>query len=237
VDGMTGLVEEYLSQLHASLRTRPEETSWILAEAEDHLRESVAAGLRVGMTEAEAQEAAVSAFGSVRAVVRAHQTRRARAIAVLGGCAMTAWKLAGLSLLAFGASNLALLAEVTMTHPGLRLAPGVSAASLAGPALRGIAAGIAGLLILAGCRLVRRLRQRGTGAAPAPTSGYFPLAAVIFFGAGTTAQVLLMISGTHVGGLPVVATLALAIGYGVRMRWTPRPRRRDSQENGTSVPA
>jgi hypothetical protein len=40
VVGVTGLIEEYLRQLRASLRTRPEETSRILAEAEDHLRES-----------------------------------------------------------------------------------------------------------------------------------------------------------------------------------------------------
>jgi len=232
---MTGPADQYLSQLRASLRTRPAETSRILAEAEDHLRESVAAGLRAGMTEVEAQEAAVSAFGSVRAVVRAHQTRRARAIAVLGGCAMTSWKLAGLSLLAFGVSGLVLLAEARMTHAGLRLAPG--AAPLADPALRGIAAGMAGLLLLAGCRLARRFRRRGTGAAPARAAGYFPLAAAIFFGAGTIAQILLMISGTHVGGLPILATLALAIGYGVRMRWTLRPRRRASQKNDTSVPA
>jgi hypothetical protein len=227
---MTGPADEYLGQLRASLRTRPAETSRILAEAEDHLRESVAAGLRAGMTEVEAQEAAVSAFGSVRAVVRAHQTRRARAMAVLGGCAMTSWKLAGLSLLAFGVSGLVLLAETRIIHPGLRLAPG--AAPLAYPTLRGIAAGMVGLLLLAGCRLARR--RRGTGAAPARAARYFPLAAAIFFGAGTIAQILLIISGTHVGGLPVLATLALAIGYGVR---TLRPRRRASQKNGTSVPA
>jgi hypothetical protein len=227
---MTGPADEYLGQLRASLRTRPAETSRILAEAEDHLRESVAAGLRAGMTEVEAQEAAVSAFGSVRAVVRAHQTRRARAMAVLGGCAMTSWKLAGLSLLAFGVSGLVLLAETRIIHPGLRLAPG--AAPLAEPTLRGIAAGMVGLLLLAGCRLARR--RRGTGAAPARAARYFPLAAAIFFGAGTIAQILLIISGTHVGGLPVLATLALAIGYGVR---TLRPRRRASQKNGTSVPA
>ena len=46
-----------------------------MAEAEDHLRETAAAGVAAGMTEIEAQEAAISAFGSVRAVVRAHQTK------------------------------------------------------------------------------------------------------------------------------------------------------------------
>ena len=140
---MTGPADEYLSQLRASLRARPAETSRILAEAEDHLRESAAAGLRAGMTEAEAQEAAISAFGPVRVVARAHQTRRARAAAVLGGCAMTSWKLAGLLLLASGTCDLVLLAEIRLTMNGARLAPGAGAAPLAGLVPRGIAVGTA----------------------------------------------------------------------------------------------
>jgi len=80
---MTGPTGDYLDQLRASLPTKPAETSRILAEAEDHLRESVAAGLRAGLTETEAQEAAISAFGSVRAVVRAHQTGRTLVAAAL----------------------------------------------------------------------------------------------------------------------------------------------------------
>ena len=39
------------------------------------LRESVEAGLAVELTERAAQEAAISSFGSVRAVVRAHAHR------------------------------------------------------------------------------------------------------------------------------------------------------------------
>jgi len=74
---VTGGVEDYLRELRASLRTPPEKTSRILAEAEDRLHESVAAGL----TYAEAAEAAISSFGSVRAVVRAHETRRDQAAA------------------------------------------------------------------------------------------------------------------------------------------------------------
>jgi hypothetical protein len=70
------LIDGYLAELRASLRRLPQErTAEILAEAEDHLRESVAAGVAIGMTEREAQEAAISAFGSVRAVVRAHNFR------------------------------------------------------------------------------------------------------------------------------------------------------------------
>src|SRR5258708_32558802 len=95
---MTGPVEGYLRRLRASLRTPPGETSRILAEAEDHLRESVAAGLAAGLTETEAAEAAISSFGSVRAVVRAHQTRRGRIGAALSGLAMTTWLLAGIVL-------------------------------------------------------------------------------------------------------------------------------------------
>ena len=58
-----------------------------------------AAALAAGLTETEAAEAAISSFGSVRAVVRAHQTRRSRAVAALSGLAMTTWLLAGTVLL------------------------------------------------------------------------------------------------------------------------------------------
>ena len=73
------VVEEYLDQLYSRLRCAPRDARRILAEAEDHLRESVAEGLAAGMTESEAQQHAVSVFGSVRAVVRAHDARRRRA--------------------------------------------------------------------------------------------------------------------------------------------------------------
>jgi uncharacterized membrane protein len=106
---MTGPVEEYLRELRASLRTPPEETSRILAEAEDHLHESVAAGLAAGLTQTEAAEAAISSFGSVRAVVRAHQTRRGRAAGVLKRLAMAAWLTAGIVLTSVFALSLAML--------------------------------------------------------------------------------------------------------------------------------
>jgi hypothetical protein len=216
---MTGPMEEYLDQLRASLRTRPAETGRILAEAEDHLRESVAAGLRAGLTQVEAQQAAISAFGSVRAVVRAHQTRRARAVAVLSGCVMTSWKLTGLFLLAFSVTSLAGLADIKMA--------GHSTVPLTGPALQHLAAGIAGLLLLTGHHLVRRFRRRGTRAVAAAAARYFPLVAVTFFGAGTMAQVLLKISGAAPAGPPtILACLALAACYAVRIGRTLRPRGR-----------
>ena len=76
----------------------------MLAEAEDHLRESVAEGLAAGLSEREAQEHAVSSFGSVRAVVRAHDARlrglpRSRCSATCswppGGWARSAWSRSG----------------------------------------------------------------------------------------------------------------------------------------------
>ncbi len=101
-------VEEYLDQLHVSLRTTPREARRIIAEAEDHLRESVAAGLAAGLTEREAQEAAISSFGSVRAVVRAH-ARRVPPAAVFGELVMAAWKLTTHRLLAVAGSGLVAL--------------------------------------------------------------------------------------------------------------------------------
>lgn len=112
-------VQHYLAQLRASLRTR--DADRILTEAEDHLRETVAAGLAAGLTEREAQEAAISAFGSVTAVARAHATRpgnlfRGRTpAAVAADLVMSAWKLAGVALTAVGASGLVVaLANVTL---------------------------------------------------------------------------------------------------------------------------
>ncbi len=111
-------IQRYLTRLRAGLPAR--DTDRILAEAEDHLRETVAAGLAVGLTEAEAQEAAISSFGSVRAVVRAHTTRPGNLVrgrtprAVLGDLILSAWKLGGIGLTAIGASG-AVVALMNLT--------------------------------------------------------------------------------------------------------------------------
>lgn len=112
-------IQRYLTQLRAGLPAR--DTERILTEAEDHLRETVAAGLAVGLTEAEAQEAAISSFGSVRAVVRAHSIRPGNLMkgrtprAVLGDLVLSAWKLGGIGLTAIGASGLVVaLMNVTL---------------------------------------------------------------------------------------------------------------------------
>ena len=106
-------IEEYLGQLRAGLRTGPQEAELILAEAEDHLRETAAAGLATGMTEREAQEAAIAAFGPVRAVVRAHHARRGW-LAAAGEVGLAAWKLASILLLTSGVTGLAIATVLTI---------------------------------------------------------------------------------------------------------------------------
>jgi vacuolar-type H+-ATPase subunit H len=102
------LVENYLDQLYARLRCAPRDARRILAEAEDHLREAVTDGLAAGLARTEAEEQAVSSFGSVRAVVRAHDARLRRlpTAAVLRDVILTTWRLGAIGLVAVGASGL-----------------------------------------------------------------------------------------------------------------------------------
>jgi hypothetical protein len=106
------LIEEYLNELRARLQLAPAQADLVVAEAEDHLRETAADGLAAGMTEREAQQAAISAFGSISAVVRAHASRPADFIrgrtpaAILGDLVLAGWRLAGTGLVAVGVSGL-----------------------------------------------------------------------------------------------------------------------------------
>jgi hypothetical protein len=108
-------IEEYLSELRARLELALEEAELVVAEAEDHLRDTAASALATGMTEHEAQLAAISAFGPVTAVVRAHASRPAgfsrgrTPAAILGDLILAGWKLAGIGLIAVGISGLVVL--------------------------------------------------------------------------------------------------------------------------------
>jgi hypothetical protein len=104
-------IGEYLAELRAGLRTPPARTAEILAEAEDHLRESAAAARRAGhLSEAAAQRAAVEAFGPAKAVTRAH---RPRATAFAAAAGLKAWPLlAAYLLLSAVAGALLLCGEV-----------------------------------------------------------------------------------------------------------------------------
>jgi HAAS len=218
------LIEEYLDVLHASLRTTPRETRRIIAEAEDHLREAAAEGLAGGLTEREAQEAAISSFGSVRAVVRAHQ-RRIPPVAVLGELVMAAWKLIWILLLTVAASGVLAFAmngvlgrrfvggspaaaalSAGRCHYWLSIWPSAHTctqaamleASSDAVSLR-LAALIPGLLLMMGYFLVRQYRRRRGGGWDALPDGFVSTVAASLF--GVLAAVLAFLSARQVGAV------------------------------------
>jgi hypothetical protein len=233
------LIAEYLDQLRASLRVAPDEAELIVAEAEDHLRETAAAALAVGMTELEAQEAAISTFGPVRAVVHAHQARRGQVAAVAGDAAVAAWKLAALLVAAAGVSGLAtdtIRAMHPMPHRIASFPSGIRAilpAALHSPFpfphfLLSVAAVVCGAILLTGYHVVRRRQQRRGRMRGPLSAAAFPAVAAGFFGAVALALVALSFSGPGAGppGLFIVVYLALAVGYAARAARILRRRRR-----------
>ena len=219
----TDPIEEYLDLLYVRLRIRPRRARRVLAEAEDHLREAAAQGMAAGLTEREAQEAAISSFGSVRAVVRAHDARLQRfpAVAVLRDLVLAAWMLGTFGLLAVGASGLVVAGMNLLFGPrfvggtvpaGAKLAASSCQGWLAdNPGAHGcaqaamletsvdavslrIAAGLLGLLLLAGYRMVRR-----DGLPGALPEAFIPTVAVSLFGAATAGLVWLASTGAVVG--------------------------------------
>src|ERR1700677_3345150 len=214
-------IEEYLDQLRAGLRTGlraglctgPQEAQLILAEAEDHLRETAAAGLAIGMTEREAKEAAISSFGPVRAVVRAHHAPRGW-LAAAAEAGLAAWKLAAILLLTSGVTGLAIDTILRIWPLVVTVTPGpqtpcwpclpTQAVVIINPVwLAWTAAAIGGAILLAGCGLILRVRRcRGRGMLP---GGLFPMVAAGFFGAIALALTTLTAGG---GGVPVPGGLA-----------------------------
>jgi hypothetical protein len=215
------LVEDYLDQLYAGLRGSPRRGRRILAEAEDHLRQGVAEGMTAGLTEREAQESAISSFGSVRAVVRAHDTpmRRMPGVAIIVDVAMATWKLGSIGLLAVGASGLVAAVMNTLlgrsfvgaVAPGatppadacrywLSIWPGAHSCTQAymlenssdTVTLR-ILAGFLGLLLLIGYGVARR---RGWGRGALPDSLTATVAMSLFGAAGLGLLILTLGHGT-----------------------------------------
>ncbi len=248
------LIEDYLDQLYAGLRGSPRRGRRLLAEAEDHLRQGVAEGVAAGLSERAAQEAAISGFGSVRAVVRAHQVQRQHVpgLAVLADLVMSAWKLGSIGLLAVGASGLVVAAMnalfgrsfVGAVAPGttlpaagcqywLSIWPHVHSCAQAymlesssdAVTLRG-AAGLLGLVLLAGYLLARRLAARRGWAPGVLPDGFTPTIAVSLFGAAGLglAWLALMHGGgpTPIGGITgpgcylsgAIVALVMAAAYG-----------------------
>jgi hypothetical protein len=243
------LIEEYLDLLYAELRTTRAEARRILAEAEDHLREGLAEGLAAGMTGREAAGHAISSFGPVRAVVRAHERRgRPAGLALLASLVTAAWQLAATGLLAVGASGLvAAVMNATLGRQfvgGAPTAAGLSAAAcryyLANwPGAHGcaqawmmevsgdavtlrVAAGLAGLVMLAGYLLARRRAPRRLPAV------FVPAVAVTMFGSAAAGLAWLALAGRAAGvsngpgyyASGAIAALAVAAGFALPLRRT-----------------
>jgi hypothetical protein len=201
-------IEQYLSELRARLRGR--DAVLILAEAEDHLREDVAAGLAAGLTAQEAQHAAISSFGSVRAVVRAHQPRWRRAVAGLTRPALALPRVAGLFLATFSVASLAGLAYLeVLFHFTL---PAAAIISHTAPGLIGLA------LLYAGQRARHRWGGRIVPARAASPARFAAGAALLY------AFIAVTLTAFGVAGaIPLIWTIiltcgGLALGYAIRLR-------------------
>lgn len=219
-DDHADLVAAYLGELRARLRTPDAELA--VAEAEDHLRESVAAGIAIGMGEREAQEAAISAFGSVRAVVRAHNLSTGQ---VARDLVMTSLKLGWIGMFAIAASGFAAWAMdglVGRSFVGgsptattrfasaqcaywLKLWPGAHTCARAAMlesssdavSLRVLGGGIAGMALL-GVYLLALMYWRPGGVRVLP-SGFFPLVASAVFAVGALGLAVCTFTGSPFG--------------------------------------
>jgi hypothetical protein len=220
-----GLAEQYLDELYGRLRCAPRDARRILAEAEDHLREAVTDGLAAGLTQQEAEEQAVSSFGSVRAVVRAHDggVWRFPGRAVLFDLTLAGLKLGGIGALAVAASGLVAAAMNMLLGPGFVGGPGhgisypavscrwwladnpgahtcaraaVLENSVDAVSLR-LAVGAAGLILLLGYYIAPRARSRQV-----LPDGFAPTIAVSLFGvAGLGLAVLATAPGPGVSAV------------------------------------
>ena len=221
-------IADYLAELRAGLRTAPARTAEILAEAEDHLRESAAAARQAGhLSEAAAQRAAIEAFGPARQVTRAHRPPLTAFAAAAG---LRAWPLLAVYVLLSAVAGALSLWRETVASGGRSIAavtvisrrpggrpttvlefvgthPGQAAAVFGGCAL-------AGVLLVAGFLVVgRRGRRSGLALVRLPR-GLVPLVAafaLVVFGMIEN-QVM---RGTGVGWLPrVTGVYELATGSG-----------------------
>jgi hypothetical protein len=238
----TDLIAGYLAELRAGLWAPAVGAELMVAEAEDHLRETAAAGMAIGMTELEAQQAAISSFGPVRAVIRAHRRRMVTA----GDAVMAAWKLIGLLATIVGAGGLAVMFLLHRGPPwatGVRVVPASTAAcqcsvnavpinSLAVMALPYVFMAAGGLALLAAHRLARRCTSGRDPLSPAVTASFFLLVTALLLalnvsgvGAVTHQSSWLtpISSGSITTTVPLVpgaivaGCLAGAVGYGLQV--------------------
>jgi len=212
------LIERYLAELRGRLRTSPQAAAEILAEAVDHLRESQAAGLAIGMTEQEAQEAAISAFGSVQAVARANR----RLAPVVADTAISFCGAVSGYLLTVCAVSMVVYIGVdqTVSSDPARY-PYATPQGYGGPLVLWASAGAVGLALLAGNQMARHLRRRRARRG-IPSPAVRPATAVWF--------VLLAglggVTGMWSYQLPWAAPSAAAVGIGYLVLQAVRRARR-----------
>jgi hypothetical protein len=185
------LIGDYLAQLRAGLRTPPARTAEIVAEAEDHLRESAAAQRARGLGAEAAQRAAIAAFGPAKRVSRAHRPPVSAYAAAAG---LKAWPLLGGYLLLSALLGGFLLGEeIATSHPRSLASVARDQDSQPGHQLR--VSGLGGrpypeqvavvfggcvliaVLLLAGFLIARRRRRSSGLALGLLPRGLFPLAA------------------------------------------------------------
>jgi hypothetical protein len=192
------LIEDYLAELRGGLRTAPARTAEIVAEAEDHLRESAAARRAGGVGEEAAQRAAITAFGPVKQVIRGHRpplstyaaAAALQACLLLGGYLLLSALLGGLLLLdeLGGPLTLAQGRPLTSVAAGQGQQPGdpkvwvVGLTGMPFPVqVTAIFGGsvLAAVILFAGYLIVRRHRRRSGQVLAGLPRGLFPLAAAI----------------------------------------------------------
>jgi hypothetical protein len=237
----TDLIDGYLAELRAGLWVPADEAELILAEAEDHLRETAAVGMEIGMTELEAHQAAISSFGPVRAVIRAHRGRTVTADDVV----MAAWKLTGLLATVVGAGGLAsvfllhslpLWAGLRQPVPVLRPGFGTITIGLAVMAMPYAATAAGGLALLATRQLAaRRLARRAISGrdplSPAVTASFFLLVSALLLALNVSGVGAVTMQGNWfsplssgsitttvplVPGAIIAGCLAAAVGHGLQ---------------------
>jgi hypothetical protein len=144
----------------------------------------------------------------VRAVARAHQSRRGQAVTIAADVAMAASKLAGLFLLAFIVSYLVAVARLKLTGSPAGTQVSYLNRTWLEPA-------IVDLTLFATYHLVRRLRRRMDRAQEMLLGGYFPLAGGRLLAATAAAMTVLVRSVTG----PAILVV-LAAGYAPQMSRT-----------------
>jgi hypothetical protein len=208
-------IERYLDQLLVHLRGRAGDVRRILAETEDHLRDSVEAGLSEGLSEDEAQAQALARFGPARTVARRFGPAEHPLVPldVLGHLAVAGAWLGGIGLAAVGVSGLvagtmgsvwgasfvagdrsgvtytaARCADFFEYHAARTCAQAAASHHFDEVVRYRVAAGVLGVLVLLGVRLVRR-RARGDRVGVLPDGFAVTIGTVVFGLAGAVLAV------------------------------------------------